>query len=228
MKATPLKLVSERSPARAALAAAIAEHANAERDHRSAREAVDKARERAWDAQDRLAVLQARPAEATANPGVAYITAVQEGREPSVAEIEGPAKTREAEEAAIQGEIEALVKTRAALDDAVIEREGAIIAAKGKIKDAAAEVMRSEINVAALLKEAEAAEAILVSRRCELLELQSLLPASDERAAIDSFVARPWLIHEHNRTHSTHPAAQAVTASLAALMRDADAALMRK
>jgi hypothetical protein len=225
MKATPLKLVSERSPVRVALAASIAEHANAERDHRAAREAVDKAREIAWNAQDRLAAMKARPAEATADPAAAFITAMQVGRQASVADLEGPAKAREAEEDAIQGEIESLTKMRVALDAAVIERESAIIAAKGKITDAAAQVLRSEIDVARLLEEAEAATADIVGRRCELLQLQSLLPASDERAAIDSFIARPWLIHEHDRTHSAHQAAQAVTASRDALMRDADAKL---
>jgi hypothetical protein len=223
-----LKLVSERSPARLALASRIAEHAKAERDHRSAREAVDKARERAWDAQDRLASLQARPADATANPATAFIAAMQAGREHSVEELAGPAKAREAEEDAIAAEIEALAKMRAALDAAVIERESAIIAAKGKIKDAVAQVLRSEIDVAALLAEAEAVAADIVSRRCELMQLQSLLPASDERAAIDSFLSRPWLLHEHNRTHSAHQAAQAVTASRDALMRDADAEVLRK
>jgi chromosome segregation ATPase len=225
MKASPLKLVAERSPARLALASRIAEHANAERDHRAAREAVDKARERAWDAQDRFAALQARPSEATANPATAFIAAMQAGREADVAEIEGPAKQRESEEAVIQAEIDALTKTRAALDAAVTERESAVTHAKGKIKDAAAEVIRSEADIPRLLREAEAVAADIVSRRCELLELQSMLHASDERAAIDSFLSRPWLLHEHNRTHSAHQAAQAVTASRDALMRDADAKL---
>jgi predicted nucleic acid-binding Zn-ribbon protein len=80
-----LKLISERSPARVALAASLAEHENAERDLRAAREAVDKARERAWSAQDRLAALQERPAEATANPASVFIAAMQVGREASVA-----------------------------------------------------------------------------------------------------------------------------------------------
>jgi hypothetical protein len=222
MSKANLKLISERSPARVALSVAIAEYADAERDLRAAREAVDKARQRAWDAQDRLVSLGGRPADATSNPAVAWLAAMKEGREASVAELEGPANTRRAAETAIQCEIEALRKTRAALDEAVTEREGAITYAKGKVKDAVAEVLRVEINVVALLKEAEAVAADIVARRCVLLKLQALLPPSDEKRAVDDFLARPWLMHERDRTHSNHPAAQAVSLAHDALMQDAD------
>ncbi|HEY8124527.1 MAG TPA: hypothetical protein VIF88_03795 [Methylocystis sp.] len=225
MKATPLKLVAERSPARVALATALAEHANAERDHRAAREAVEKARERAWSAQDRLAALQERPAEATANPATVFLAAIQAGREPSIAELEGPANTRAAEEASIQAEITALSKTRAALDAAVTEREGAIAYAKGKIRDAVAEVLRVETDVAGLLREAEAVAADIVARRAMLMQLRSLLPVGAEKSAIDSFIARPWLIHELHGGYVSHAAAQSVSRAHDALLRDADAAL---
>ncbi|HEY8125913.1 MAG TPA: hypothetical protein VIF88_10895 [Methylocystis sp.] len=224
-KTANLKLVAERSTARIALAAAIAEHADAERGHRAALEAVEKARERAWSAEDRHAALQDRPAEATGNPAIAFISAMQGGREPSIAELEGPAKTREAEEAAITAEIAALSKTRAALDATVTEREGAIAYAKGKIRDAVAEVLRVETDVARLLKDAEAEAAAIVARRCELLQLRALLPAGAEKSAVDSFLARPWLLPELTGTFVSHPAAQAVSRDADALMRDADAAL---
>jgi chromosome segregation ATPase len=223
MSKTSLKLISERSSARAALAAAIAEHANAERDLLAAREAVDQARQRAWNVQDRLAALQERPAEATANPAVAWLAAMKEGREASIVELAGPVNARADEETAIQGEIDALSKTRAALDAAVTEREGAIVNAKGKVKDAAAQVLRVETDVARLLKEAEVAASDIVARRCALLQLRSLLPAGAEKSAIDSFLARPWLLHELNGAYVSHAAAQAVSLANDALMRDADA-----
>jgi hypothetical protein len=218
-----MKLISERSPARVALATAIAEHADAERDLLVAREAVDKARERAWSAQDRLAALQERPAEATANPATAWLAAMKEGREASVLELEGSGDARKAEETAIQGEIEALRKTRAALDAVVVEREGAIAYAKGKVKDAVAEVLRSETDVGALIKEAEEAAANIVARRSMLMQLRSLLPAGAEKSAIDTFLARPWLLHELNGAFVSHPAALAVSGTRDALMQDADA-----
>jgi predicted nucleic acid-binding Zn-ribbon protein len=220
-----LKLVAERSPARVALATAIAEHSTAERDLRAAREAVEKARDRQWDAQHRLAALQERPAEATANPATAFISAMQAGRDADVAELSEPKNARAAEEADIQGEIEALRKTRAALDAFIVEREGATVNAKGRVKDAVAEVLRSETDVSRLLKEASAVASDIVARRCELLQLRSLLPLGDEKKAIDSLLARPWLIHELNNAYVSHPAAQAVSRAHAALMRDADAPL---
>jgi predicted nucleic acid-binding Zn-ribbon protein len=220
-----LKLAGSRSPQREALASAIADHANAVRDHLAAREAVEKARERVWSAQDRLAALQERPAYATGNPAVAFIAAMQEGREASVGELEGPAKTREAEEAEIAAEIEALQKTRAALDAAVIEREGPIAYAKGKVRDAVAQVLRSEVNVAALLTEAEAVEADIIARRCALMQLASLLSPCAEKTALDTFLARPWIAPANHLSFSFHPEAQALAAAAEALKRDADAAL---
>jgi hypothetical protein len=217
-----LKLISERSPARAALATAIAEHANAERELLAAREAVEKARDRQWDAQHRLAALQERPAEATANPAMAFISAMQAGRDADVAEL-SPVNTRADEEAAIQDEIDALRKTRAALDTAVVEREAAISYTKVAVKDAVVEVLRGETDVARLLKEAEAEAATIVARRCELLQLRSLLPAGVEKSEIASFLARPWLLHELNGAYVSHPAALAVSGTRDALMQDADA-----
>ncbi|HEY8138774.1 MAG TPA: hypothetical protein VIF61_13105, partial [Methylocystis sp.] len=122
----------------------------------------------------------------------------------------------------IAAEIEALQKTRAALAAAVIEREGAITYAKGKIKDAVAQVLRSEVNVAALLAEAETVAADILARRASLIQLLTLLPPGAEKSAVESFIARPWLANELN---GQHPAAQSVRAGYDALLRDANAAL---
>jgi predicted nucleic acid-binding Zn-ribbon protein len=225
MKTNLKAVIPPRSAARAALADCIAEHDHAERDLRAAREAVDKARKRAWDAQDRLAAAHARPAEATGDPAAAFIAAMHEGREASVADLNGPANTREAEEAEMASEIQALQKTRAALDETVMERESAVVRTRNHLKDAVAEVLRIETDVARLLKEAETVTADIVARRCALLKLQSLLPASAEKTAIDLFLARPWLLQEFGGAFVSHPAAQSVSRAHNALTHDADAAL---
>jgi predicted nucleic acid-binding Zn-ribbon protein len=226
MTKTNLKaVIPQLSPARAALAAAIAEHANADRDLRTAHEAVDKARQRAWDAQDRLAAAHARPADATGDPATAFIAGMQEGRNAGVAELVAPTKTREAAETDIQQEIDALTKTRAALDESVRERESAAVRTRNDVKGAAAEVLRVETDVGALINEAEAAAADIVARRCALLQLQSLLPPSQEKKGIDSFLAHPWLAHQLNGAFVSHPAAQSVSLAHDALLRDADAEL---
>jgi chromosome segregation ATPase len=224
-KATPLKLVSERSPQREALALAIANVAQAEGDLKVARDAAGKARDRAWAAQDRLDVLREEHQTAPANPADAFILAMRENRVAGVAELEGPAKSHQAEEAAIQAEIDALSSTRAAIAAAIPAREKALSDAKSKLAGAVAEVLRSEIDVPTLLAAAEKAEADIVSRRCALITIQSLLPPSDAKAAVDRFLARKWLLHEGNGEYARHPAAQAITAARDALMGDADAAL---
>ncbi len=225
MARTNLKVVDPRSPQREALASAIANVAQAEDDLRVAREAVDKARERPLDAQDRLAALQEQHAGATHNHATAFLAAIQDGREPSVEEIEGPAKSREAEEAEVLREIETLAKTRAALDEVIPAREKALATAKSKLTGTVAEVIRSETDVATLLAEAEAATADLTSRRSALITLQSLLPQSEEKAAVDLFLSRLFLRPEATGEYLHHPASQAITAAREALMRDPDAAL---
>jgi hypothetical protein len=222
MAKTCLKITEPRSPQREALAAAIANVAQAESDLRVARSAAGKARDRAWAAQDRLEALREEHQAATDDPAGAFIAAMQEGREAGVAELEAPTKTREAAESDVQREIDALMATRAALDKAIPDREKALADAKNKLAGAVAEVIRSEVDVAALLAEAEAVAADTVSRRSALYQLQSLLPpTSEEKAAIGQFLSRLWLRQEGSR----HPAAQAITAARDALMRDADAEL---
>jgi hypothetical protein len=224
-KTNNLKVVEPQSQERKALASAIANVAQAEDALRLARDAVGQARDRAWAASDRLDALREELRAATDDPAGAFISAMKEGREAATLELEAPTKSRADAESEVQREIDALNATREALSAAIAEREKALTVAKKQLTAAVAQVLLSEIDVSALLKEAEAAEAIIVGRRCELLEIQSALPASDERAAIYKWVARPWLIHEYDRTHSAHPAAQAIIAARDALMRDADAAL---
>jgi hypothetical protein len=218
-----MKVVESRSPEREVLARAIASLAQAESDLQAARGAVTSALERTWDAQDRLGALREEHRSATDGPAGVFIAAMQGGRQASAAELEAPSKTREAAEADIQREIEALRMTRAALDTEVVERAEVLSRAKLTLDGAVAEVLRSELDVATLLAEAEAATADIIARRCALIQLQSLLPASEEKAAIDRFLARLFLRAE--REFACHPAAQALAAAAEALKRDADAAL---
>ncbi|MGO9770417.1 MAG: hypothetical protein ACLPSW_12845 [Roseiarcus sp.] len=222
MAKTNLKVEEPRSPQREALASAIANLGRAEDDLRLARAAAGKVRDRAWAAQDRLEALRSEHQTAPANPAGAFIAAMREGRDAGVAELVAPTKTREVAEADIQREIDALTTTRAALDRAIPDREKALSAAKSKLAGAVAEVLRSETDVPRLLKEAEAVAADIVAQRAMLMQLRSLLPAGAEKSAIESFIARPWLVNELN---GQHPTGQAVRAAYEALLRDADAAL---
>ena len=223
MAKTSLK--AERSPQRLALAAAIANVAQAEDDLRVARSAAGKARDRAWAAQDRLEVLREEHQAATDDPAGVFIAAMVGGRDAGVLELEAPTKSRADAEAEIQREINALKATREALDKAIPEREKALAAAKNKLTGAVSEVIRSEVDVATLLAECDAVTQDLVARRSALLTLQSLLPPSEEKSGVDQFMARLFLRPEATGEYLRHPAAAAISAARDTLMRDADVAL---
>jgi len=223
MAKTSLK--AERSPQRLALAAAIANVAQAEDDLRVARSAAGKARDRAWAAQDRLEALREEHQATSDDPAGVFIAAMVGGRDAGVLELEAPTKSRGDAEAEIQREINALKATREALDKAIPEREKALADAKSKLTGAVAEVLRSEVNVAQLVAEAEAVAADIVERRALLMMLQSLLPPCQEKSAVDQFLARKWLVHEGNGEYARHSAAAAISAARDTLMRDADVAL---
>jgi hypothetical protein len=224
-KATPLKLVSERSPQREALAAAIANAERAEADAKAAREAAVKARDRKWEVDDRLEALRQQHQAAPISPAEAYIAATRAGHDVGLAELEAPTKARAAAEADLQREIDALTKTRHILEEAASNLGEVISATKRKVEEAVAEVLRSEVDAAPLLAEAEAAQSVVVKRRCALIQLASLLPHGEEKAKIDRFLGRQWLSAVGVPGFAHHPAAQAIAASREALMRDADAAL---
>jgi hypothetical protein len=227
MVKTNLKVVEPRSPQREALAAAIAHLAQAEDALGVARDAKTKVRDRGWAAQDRLEALREEHRAAIDDPAAAYISAMKEGREAATLELEAPTKSRATAESEVQREIDALNATREALSEAIVDRDKAFAAAKSKVAVAVSEVMLSEIDVLQMLAQAESAAEDIVSRRCELMQLQSLLPASEEKAAIARFLSRQWLLQEYNNEHVFHHSALAIIASRDALMRDADAELPR-
>jgi hypothetical protein len=223
MAKTSLK--AERSPQRLALAAIIANLARAEADAKAAREAAAKARDRKWELDDRLDALRQQHQAAPISPAEAYIAASRAGHDVGLAELEAPIASRAAAEADLQREIDALTKTRNILEEAASKLGEVIPATKRKVEESVAEVLRSEIDAAPLLAEAEAAQSVVVEKRCALMQLASLLPHGDQKETIDRFLGRQWLLPVGVPGFAHHPAAQAIAASREALMRDADAAL---
>lgn len=103
-------------------------------------------------------------------------------------------------------------------------REDAVRKAAERVDAAAKEVVRSEVDVARLIAEAEKSQAGVVERRLFLMHIDRLLPdRSEERAALLEFFAKRWLYEEMSGAWKFSKVAKTRLAAFEELKHNSDA-----
>ena len=217
-----LKLIDVRDPSREALAAAIADETTARKNLEDARSAASKAEEQVWSASARLMAL--REEAALASPGGAIISSLAAGNT-DVAELDRPQASTRAKIETAEQELAAWRRARDAAEQEIAPREEALDWAQRHVRDAVSEVMRTA-DIDVLLEAAEQTQARLLAERCSLMEICEALPIfSPERKAVESFLGRPFLLHENGDEWKEHAAVAPWRAAFDALHHDAETPL---
>ncbi|HEY8127025.1 MAG TPA: hypothetical protein VIF88_16560, partial [Methylocystis sp.] len=207
---------------------ALAEAIEAQRDAESQHAALVKAEQAAFDrecaAEEKLETIQRRHAAESDGGADAFVASIASGSDCSVDALEAPGKQRAAEIEAAQREIAALDHVRRQIVARVEPAEKAVAALRAKVERCAAEVLVGSVDVQKLLAEAERAAQTIVGLRVRLMFVRSLIPSeSPEHAAVDHFLARPWLIDEYSDAWKRNPAIAPYRAAFEALCRDPEA-----
>ncbi len=114
-----------RDPSRAALANAIADATEAERELQAANDAVVMARDKFWEAEHKLEEIRESNADevSTANFAAAFIASVKEGAPCDVAVMEDPAKQARDKEKAAANDADVWERTYESCKSAIPVRE---------------------------------------------------------------------------------------------------------
>ncbi|OAI28693.1 hypothetical protein A1351_11355 [Methylosinus sp. R-45379] len=216
-------LAPPRDPARVALAEAIQDAVTARQNLDDARAAATTAERHSWRASERLDA--ARAEAGNLGRPEAFIASLASGAAINVLELDRPAADARAKVETAEAELDAWRKARDTAKGLIPDRARTVEYAERRVTAAAAEVVRQSIDVDALLREAEDAQAAVVGKRAALIQLRNILPDGAEREAIQAFLALPWLAHEGNGRWKDHASVQSLSDAIQTLLRDADAEL---
>jgi len=163
-----IKPISDRDPARAKLASAIALEAGARRDLQMAEEAARLAEARHWEAQSKLDELR----KAVAAPGGAlaadFIASVGAGDPCGVAVLERSSIEARSKISAVENEFSIWDQTREECDLAAREKEADVAAAKERVERCARAVVCNAETVKRLGDCLEALQAEVIEKRSAL------------------------------------------------------------
>jgi len=223
-----VRLVADgEDPLRAELAAAIAEGTQAERALEAARTAVPRAAETVASAEARLAATSAEVTAARTAQVDRLASGAATGEQPSVDRSMRDARARETDCA---DDLEAAKAALARVEAAVPDAEEALARTRARVSAAADAITATAVPV--LIAEAEQLRDRLAAVRAVLRHLRADSlgpfggPHERERAAIDEFLAAPFLQPELELGWCRrHPAAARWLAAREALTRDAGATL---
>lgn len=206
---------------RAQLAEAIAEAAKARQTLNDTRDAEQKARESSFEARSHTDRLRAEVDKAR-SAADQIVAAICSG-EADVLALSRPAD--EIHEAIALADQKAAAWKRAAdqAEQAIPVRQRALAEAERNVDREASAVLAASLDIGAMLKDAELAAAWIVARRSVFLHLASVLPPGDDTAAINAFLARPWLMPEIDGGWRKHEAIKPFADALARLKVDAEA-----
>jgi hypothetical protein len=223
-----LKLVSSssapRSPAREALARAIAEATAARAALEEAHGAAIAATRKEIAAEEKLAALREKAGDA-GSPD-ALIRALASGHG-NAFDWASPQAEARAAIAASEKEIEVWQRSREVALAEIPARQEALEKAARRVDLAAREVVCAEVNVMRLIAELEEMQKAVVDRRLLFLHIDRLLPDGPDRAALAEFMARPWLKEERSGSWEFSEVAKARRAAFDALKANPDAELAK-
>jgi hypothetical protein len=216
--------ITQNDPHRAELAAAIADAEAARKRLEIARTAAANAETHLYEAHGKLEELRKLAPENGSSPDRLLESLAAAGSNFEGSALEVPEEAARRAEAKVENDIVSWRRAHKIAEQAIPGRQAAVDCAGREVEKAARAVIGSSCDVGKLVADAEIAAAAIIDQRSRLMNLRTHLDG-DANAAVDNFLARPWLLHEMNGEWMNHPAAAQYRDAHAALMLDATAPL---
>ncbi|WP_292532841.1 hypothetical protein [Methylocystis sp.] len=209
------------TPERQALAQAIEALTLAQNNLDESVRAAKKARDKNFEA-ERLVDTLAEEIEHSDDTAIdAFITSLASA-DIDATTLERPLVELKAKLEAAKHEAEVWQRARTAAEQSIRPRREAVDWAARHVDNCARRVMGREVNAAALLCNAEAAQNEVLSKRAELMAIARALDDHDEsRKSIERFIANPWLLIDWEQ----HPSARRIAEHFAKLKAGGDTSL---